>query len=158
MPELFDKAEEFDFFYLGNKDNNEEILSFFNPITKQELTYIYNCAIPEEYNKIIKYIKNWDVLVDIGFHPNNVILQEANPIKNLKFIGSQTTSYSYDIENKNVLINDIYKDKAKFSNYSLITKKNKILTFKTLLELDENKNSLCSSLDSDFIYSPLNQI
>ena len=80
-------------------------------------------------------------------------------MKKLKFIGSQTTSYSYDLDNKNILINDIHQNKANFSNYSLVTKKNKILKFNSLIELDEKKNSLGSSVtESDFIYSPINQI
>jgi len=68
---------------------------FNNSITKQNIKYHINCAIPEEYNKIKDDIKDWDVLIDIGFHPDKIILNESNKIKDLLFIGSYNCVYNH---------------------------------------------------------------
>lgn len=136
LPRLLKIMKENEFKMLNNSETDK--LIFKNSEKNQTLIYIINCAIPEEYDKIKNIIKGWDVLVDIGFHPNNIIMNEAHDTNELLFIGNYCTCYYYDTEadDSNDIINGIHENIYHFKSYDYITKNDNILNFLSLKELE----------------------
>lgn len=93
IPELLEVMEKNNFTI--SKHVKDKYFIFINNKTNQNIKYHINCGIPEEYNKIKDDIKDWDVLVNIGFDPDKIILNESNKIKDLLFIGSNNCVYNH---------------------------------------------------------------
>ena len=132
IPELLEVMEKNNF--TTSKYVKDKYYIFTNNKTNQNIKYHINCGIPEEYNKIKDDIKDWDVLVNIGFDPDKIILNESNKIKDLLFIGSNNCVYNHKNielteEDKNTvvsLLNKLDNNNSNnvniFKNYEMIKK------------------------------------
>lgn len=132
IPELLEVMEKNNFTI--SKHVKDKYFIFINNKTNQNIKYHINCGIPEEYNKIKDDIKDWDVLVNIGFDPDKIILNESNKIKDLLFIGSNNCVYNHKNielteEDKNTvvsLLNKLDNNNSNnvniFKNYEMIKK------------------------------------
>ena len=132
IPELLEVMKNNNFSI--SKYVNDKYYIFNNNKTNQNIKYHINCAIPEEYNKIKDDIKDWDVLVNIGFDPDKIILNESNKIKDLLFIGSNNCVYDHkniELTEENIntvvsLLNKLDSNNSNnvniFKNYEMIKK------------------------------------
>lgn len=119
--------------YKKCENYNDNMLIFKNRLTRQKLTYISNCNIPNDYNKIKEIINNWDILVCINHIPDNIILNSSSKDKELLFIGNDDTNYN-NISESNIL-NSIRLGNIKFSKYQLVTKDGVIFHFTSINDL-----------------------
>ncbi|VVU95323.1 hypothetical protein CPAV1605_1074 [seawater metagenome] len=151
IPELLCKMNKHNFLYQSS--NFENKLIFYNSKTKQKVLYYINCAIPEEYNKIKEDISGWNVLVDIGFHPNNIIFDAAAIDTPLLLIGHANTCYYFDKEadDYNDVINTIHLKNFYFSKYELINKQKKIIQCNNICDFEKKRGEF--NYDSDY-FSP----
>lgn len=146
IPELLDTMKKNNFSIINQEKDKYYI--FKNDKTNQIVKYHINCAVPEEYNKIKDDIKDWDVLVNIGFDPDKIILNECNKKKDLLFIGSNRCVYNHKnidlteedmntvvslLNNLNDNPNNNINNSNIFKNYEMINKK-KIIKFNNLYD------------------------
>ena len=133
IPELLETMKKNNFSIINEEKDKYYI--FKNNETNQSVKYHINCAVPEEYNKIKDDIKDWDVLVDIGFHPNKIILNECNKAKELLFIGNYKSIYNYKnrdtddiIDSVVLLLNNMnkYNHNSIFKKYEMIKDNEKV--------------------------------
>ena len=130
IPELLKVMEKNNFTI--SKHVKDKYFIFINNKTNQNIKYHINCGIPEEYNKIKDDIKDWDVLVNIGFDPDKIILNECNKEKDLLFVGSKNCVYNHKNielteEDMNTVVSSLNKNQKNtfniFKKFEMINKK-----------------------------------
>ncbi len=142
------------------KNNNNDILDFFNSTTKQRVIYCINIYIPDSIDKIKYYLKGWDTLIDSGHHPDISIMNLTRRNYPLTFIGFDGTHYGKDEtpESKNTIVNNLFNNKYKFDNYSFNTTR---CWWDLYTEMEENKRKrknikllpgILERLDHNIIY------
>ena len=121
-------------------NESENLITFKNIERSQIINYIINTSFPEEANNFTEYLKDWNVLIDKGYHPTKEIMDYCKKNTDLEFYGSTDTVYDNDVHEIS-LINSLYDEETiskKFKNFSFFHA-SKRFDFKSIKELEDTR-------------------